>query len=772
MGSTARESMKIAQKANFSQLSPPSGVSQSGVQLRPSASNKPAGKKITIKNFRGSSGPSDSYQTLTWRKLERSISAIKESKPVEYTLEELYQCVHNMCASQAVPAKLYQQLKELIEVHVRREVHQFVGELCESESSYLRRISDYWHTHCQHVVMIRSIFLYLDRTYVLKNPAVLNVWELGLDVFRRYVAKNATVQHRLVSGLLAMIELERDSEPVDRSVLRSLLRMMADLQIYLTVFEQPFLSATERLYTAEGQRLSQQLPVPDYLEHVQRRLEQEQNRLRHYLLPSTQRPLLVSVQRLLLSDHLHHLLTRGLAQLMDRGSSCRQLKLLYSLVVQVGAGQAELVTAVNDHVKKRGQAIVLDKEKDRSMVQELLDLKSHLDSIVSECFQSNEKFTQCVREAFENFISLRQNKPAEMIAKYLDNKLREGNKKCSEEELERLLERIMVLFRFIHGKDVFEAFYKKDLAKRLLLGKSACVDAEKSMLSKLKQECGAGFTSKLEGMFKDMELSKDFVLAFKQHLSHCSEQSSGHQHQLDLSVSVLTMGYWPSYPSVQVLVPPEIQRIQEQFSTFYLSKHNGRKLLWQPSLGYSLLRATFKTGVKELQVSLYQALVLLLFNDKTEYSLEQIQWMTEIEAVELNRTLQSLACGRARVIQKVPRGKDVLPEDRFVFNEEFSHQLYRIKINQIQMKETADEHKETEERVFQDRQYQIDAAIVRIMKMRKSLTHNLLISELYQQLNGQFQVKPVDLKKRIESLIDRDYMERDKNNANSYNYVA
>ena len=37
------------------------------------------------------------------------------------------------------------------------------------------------------------------------------------------------------------------------------------------------------------------------------------------------------------------------------------------------------------------------------------------------------------------------------------------------------------------GKDVFEAFYKKDLAKRLLLGKSASFDSEKSMLLKLKQ---------------------------------------------------------------------------------------------------------------------------------------------------------------------------------------------------------------------------------------------------------------------------------------------
>ncbi|XP_018400088.1 PREDICTED: cullin-4A-like [Cyphomyrmex costatus] len=86
------------------------------------------------------------------------------------------------------------------------------------------------------------------------------------------------------------------------------------------------------------------------------------------------------------------------------------------------------------------------------------------------------------------------------------------------------------------------------------------------------------------------------------------------------------------------------------------------------------------------------------------------------------------------------------------------------------MKETNEEQKATEERVYQDRQYQIDAAIVRIMKMRKTLTHNLLISELYNQL--KFPVKPADLKKRIESLIDRDYMERDKDNANQYNYVA
>lgn len=49
------------------------------------------------------------------------------------------------------------------------------------------------------------------------------------------------------------------------------------------------------------------------------------------------------------------------------------------------------------------------------------------------------------------------------------------------------MDRVLVLFRFINGKDVFEAFYKNHLSKRLLYGKSASIDLEKSMLAKLKQ---------------------------------------------------------------------------------------------------------------------------------------------------------------------------------------------------------------------------------------------------------------------------------------------
>ena len=182
------------------------------------------------------------------------------------------------------------------------------------------------------------------------------------------------------------------------------------------------------------------------------------------------------------------------------------------------------------------------------------------------------------------------------------------------------------------------------------------------------------------------------------------------------------------------------------------------------------MKSHFKSGQKELKVSLFQALCLLCFNSVDELTYNEVKAATNIEEKELKRTLQSLACGKARVIQKSPRGRDVASSDKFQFNRDFTHPLFHVKINQVQLKETNEEQKATEERVFQDRQYQIDAAIVRIMKMRKTLSHTLLINELFTQL--KFPVKPADLKKRIESLIDRDYMERDKENSTSYNYVA
>jgi len=745
---------------NFSALTPKNG-------LNPKTPEGSGGaKKLVIKNLKVKPTLPNNFQSKAVQKLKNAVKAIQTAQPIDASLEELYQAVEALC-SYGMGEEVYNQLKNLIEDHVKVYLEQFLSVSSVDKLHFMKKMNECWSSHCQQMIMTRSIFLFLDRTYVLQHPQVMSIWEMGLDTFRKCILTNKVMQTRTVDGMLMLIEQERHGDMVDRSLLKSLLRMLADLQIYKEAFEKQFLQATEKLYAAEGQRLINERDVPEYLVHVEKRLKEENDRLIHYLDPTSEIHLIKTVEKQLILEHLSQILTKGLDDLLELDRK-PELKLMYFLVGKVQGGPAELKGKMCDYVKKRGRVIVVSPEKDKEMVSDLLDFKTKLDNIMLRCFDGNEAFIVSMKEAFESFINIRQNKPAELIAKFVDSKLRAGNKEASEEELEKLLDKIMVIFRFIHGKDVFEAFYKKDLAKRLLVGKSASVDSEKSMLSKLKAECGAGFTSKLEGMFRDMELSKDINIAFKQHLDNIT---SADINKIDLTVSILSMAYWPTYQAMEVNIPSEMAKYQEIFKKFYHGKYSGRKLQWQPNLGHAVLKAQFRGGEKELKVSTFQTLVLVHFNGTSEpASFEDLKEATNIEEGELKRTLQSLACGKARVLHKSPKGKEINIADRFIVNKDFTHQLYHIKINQIQLKETNEEQKATEERVFQDRQYQIDAAIVRIMKMRKTLSHNLLLTELYNQL--KFPVKPPDLKKRIESLIDRDYMERDKDNSQQYNYVA
>ncbi|KAG5515817.1 hypothetical protein RHGRI_036759 [Rhododendron griersonianum] len=561
----------------------------------------------------------------------------------------------------------------------------------------------YQANFCDQMLMIRGIALYLDRTYVKQTPNVCSLWDMGLQLFRKHLSLAAEVEHKTVFGLLKMIESERLGEAVDRALLNHLLKMFTALGIYSDSFEKPFLDRTSEFYAAEGVKYMQQSDVSDYLKHVE-----------------------------------------GFMMLMD-ANRIDDLQRMYSLFFRVNALEI-LRQAISSYIRKTGQGIVMDEEKDKDMVSSLLEFKGSLDTIWEESFAKNEAFCNTIKDAFEHLINLRQNRPAELIAKFLDEKLRAGNKGTSEEELEGTLDKILVLFRFIQGKDVFEAFYKKDLAKRLLLGKSASIDAEKSIIS------------------KDIELSKEINESFKQSSQARIKLPSG----IELSVHVLTTGYWPTYPPMDIRLPHELNVYQDIFKEFYLSKYSGRRLMWQNSLGHCVLKAEYPKGKKELAVSLFQTVVLMLFNDAQKLSFQDIKDSTGIEDKELRRTLQSLACG------KLPKGREVDDDDSFLFNEEFTAPLYRIKVysvvNAIQMKETVEENTSTTERVFQDRQYQVDAAIVRIMKTRKVLSHTLLITELFQQL--KFPIKPADLKKRIESLIDREYLERDKSNPQIYNYLA
>lgn len=96
---------------------------------------------------------------------------------------------------------------------------------------------------------------------------------------------------------------------------------------------------------------------------------------------------------------------------------------------------------------------------------------------------------------------------------------------------------------------------------------------------------------------------------------------------MDVSVIVMTSTFWPmSHAAAPCAFPEEMIRASKSFEQFYLSRHSGRRLTWQPSLGNADVRVTFKSRKHELNVSTYALVILLLFEnvDSMSYQVSRL----------------------------------------------------------------------------------------------------------------------------------------------------
>jgi len=222
-------------------------------------------------------------------------------------------------------------------------------------------------------------------------------------------------------------------------------------------------------------------------------------------------------------------------------------------------------------------------------------------------------------------------------------------------------------------------------------------------------------------------------------------------------------------------LPHTVQTKQDQFATYYLNKHAQRKLEWQNWLATAELVASFDSGRKLLDLAAVQACVLITFNEELKQSFADIQRRSGItDSDALKRVLHSLVVDSKQcppLLLKKPISHVVSDTDLFLVNKKkFSHKLFRVKVNPVQSARTTQERKSTAARVLLDRQYSLDAHIVRIMKARKTMQHSQLTAEILEQIKFPTEIK--DIKKRIETLIEREYMERDAKDSKIYHYMA
>ncbi|KAL0457381.1 UNVERIFIED_CONTAM: Cullin-1 [Sesamum latifolium] len=702
-----------------------------------------------------------------WDFMQKGITKLKnilEGLPEpQFSSEDymmLYTTIYNMCTQKPphdYSQQLYDKYRESFEEYIQLTVLPALRE--KHDEFMLRELVKRWLNHKIMVRWLSRFFHYLDRYFIARRslPALK---EVGLTCFRD------------------LIDQEREGEQIDRALLKNVLDIfveigMGQMDYYENDFEAAMLKDTAAYYSRKASNWILDDSCPDYMMKAEECLKREKDRVAHYLHSSSETKLLEKVQHELLSVYATQLLEKehsGCHALL-RDDKVEDLSRMYRLFSKIPRGLEPVANIFKQHVTAEGTALVKQAEDAASnkkvFVRKVIELHDKFMAYVNDCFLNHTLFHKALKEAFEVFCNkgVAGSSSAELLATFCDNILKKGgSEKLSDEAIEETLEKVVKLLAYISDKDLFAEFYRKKLARRLLFDKSANDEHERSILTKLKQQCGGQFTSKMEGMVTDLTLARENQTSFEEYLSNNPNADPG----IDLTVTVLTTGFWPSYKSFDLNLPAEMVKCVEVFREFYQTKTKHRKLTWIYSLGTCNINGKFEPKTIELIVTTYQAAALLLFNASDRLSYQEIMAQLNLSDDDVVRLLHSLSCAKYKILNKEPSTKTISSTDVFEFNSKFTDKMRRIKIPLPPV----DEKKKVIEDVDKDRRYAIDASIVRIMKSRKVLGYQQLVMECVEQLGRMFKPDVKAIKKRIEDLITRDYLERDKDNPNLFKYLA
>lgn len=402
-----------------------------------------------------------------------------------------------------------------------------------------------------------------------------------------------------------------------------------------------------------------------------------------------------------------------------------------------------------------------------SLIRELVELYHFFNTILDSCFSKDIRLLQALKAGFQDFTGEDQYVPRQ-LAIYAHELLRKNSKvRVSDPVL--YLNNIVFLYGCLLDKDVFEQEYQTLLGMRLLKGESYSEHHEIQMITRMKTECGYHWTNKLQGMSNDIKMSEELNTQFKSHFD--TERQAG----FTFSIKVLTPGMWPVPAQTPGILPPQIADVCSRFKNFYLHKNANRKLQYNLDMGEAEVDVTFSKDVyRTLACSTYQMMILMVIG-KTEQPVtyQHILDATGIPASTIEDHLLSLAHPRVQVLLKRPNNPELQPGHMFKLNPEFKSVSRKVDIPLFRSNAVnAEKRAEDEKTLEQQRRCQIEAAIVRIMKTRKTIQHNALITEVIQQLRDRFKVEPITIMRRIESLIEHEYMRRNEQDRTLYEYLA
>eukprot|EP00916_Digyalum_oweni_P004143 GHVL01007330.1.p1 GENE.GHVL01007330.1~~GHVL01007330.1.p1 ORF type:complete len:653 (-),score=87.51 GHVL01007330.1:25-1983(-) len=644
----------------------------------------------------------------SWETLKEAIYHICNKKSSQLSFEELYRTAYNLVLNK------HGELLYTRVISTLREICQNICQRLIQKSELLDELLREWEEYIITVELVKDIMMYLDRNFVEPKKRQ-TIKQCGIRAFQEEVVSCEQISSKLTKKI---IQINSKRNGSDETLLGKISRILElERSFYISILEEPLLKSTKDFYIQEAQEYILKGSCTEYVKKADTRIKQECERTRNCFHESTLPKMQNALHKIWIEDYymtFTNMEGSGCAALF-KDNNVQDAHNMYELLKKSPQTLNTIWDIMSTSIITSGEEILA--ENSQLCIETLMALKAKYDVFVTKAFINNGDVLISLKKAFETLLN-KEPRIAFFLCSFIDEMFKKGYKGRSEGEIGDILDKVLVLFSL--------------------------------------------FTKNMESMFYDLTQSQELMKSYAETFNANS-----------IKVVCLTTGAWPTPKGKgginSLILPKEIQNLCTNYNSFYCAKHQGRRLSWLWRQGTADFCMLNFSKHYELSVSSFQMIILLLFNKKKILSLDEILSLTGIPEEDLKLALMRLhANPRTKILNKIEN------TETFEVNLGFESKRLRIRVPLVVCKESNEEslNEVSASVVEEDREHQIEATIIRILKSRKRIEHSLLVAEVFKQLSHRFSPSAVSIKTCTERLIHRDYLERDPNTHDVYNYLA
>eukprot|EP01028_Stygiella_incarcerata_P006027 TRINITY_DN24763_c0_g1_i1.p1 TRINITY_DN24763_c0_g1~~TRINITY_DN24763_c0_g1_i1.p1 ORF type:complete len:767 (+),score=192.49 TRINITY_DN24763_c0_g1_i1:91-2391(+) len=615
----------------------------------------------------------------------------------------------------------------------------------------------------------------------------ISIRRTSAKVFAEEVLRDEKSNFHLAETFLRGVRSLREGEDVKISQLKCIVDAYLSASIrgekdedtlYVRDLQTPYLKETVEFYSANGNEWFHSESVSGYLRKVTDVIAREQEQVTEYLPLGTVNHVMTILLSELVGKYDHRLIMAekgGLNELL-RDVRKEEISLMFSLMADLSSSRELMATQFRRFLEVDGVLLVEKHAQASSLnmiecARDVLKFHKTYSDIAFEYFHQSYEHMTALRKGFQCILKMEIKDAAtkraislsEIFCVYCDAILRGRGVRMDDDEKSAEMDNIVILFDFLSDQDVFQAFYRRLLSKRLL-SDSCNLWMEKLMITKMKEKHTPASTAQMDVMIQDIDLMDVIDDLWNGVAKHGPQRLP-----FDSSAKVLTTGRWPSFQpdsSPSIKLPAGLPATMEVFGQVYAKKYPTRVLKWNHGISTAVIRGRFALGDKDIHLSAYQAVVVLFIGGmEKDVTVEEIATAVQMDPKDVRKAIVAMSRGKHAIILRKKN-------EAFGINHKFRSASRRVRIPHVLQKMGAEESASIRKASIGERDHVIDALIVRTMKARKVITHTELMELALSNLNVRFKTEPSKIKRRIGDLIDKDYIRRDREDLHKYHYVA